>query len=507
MTSRLKRLKIPETASDILNDASAYEWDWAAFYESMDSRRCRPFPSSSILASLPRNNTAADIPLIRNLLPVQRSEDDRVTDSNDKPRHSHHVDAIDNPSALTAGQHKRYLQLKQDSKGSWSDLRRKEWKKLRAAVEKEQHLYRQAVAEFLKTHRYRFLVGFRRPKLSPFASWHADQVQGFIQQWNASKETNLKFGKCRQVASLLHAWNESPKASPAELFDSLTVETTFETESRDGTTEIKEGDTLQAPPIPSVPQFLVDDCDLALRLAREHGATIVTTDYTLRALIGGKNWWIPMTRKGGCVLLDVPLPRPCTTRECLTNGMQDAIQTTSAFTYTLLTLKTKRKPILVLVRGSKLLMGSMHVHLEYFQERGWERLTTQERASWILDHLLGSQTCIARICPASSKVLRMDPGGVAHALAQDQEPMRHLQVMSEVLSATETMPDGNLLLVLNGSDVRVHRANDGEPEIDLETEFAKVDAVNTGASALDECALSWEWGNDRIPNTFPIGSD
>jgi hypothetical protein len=466
---------------------------------------------------MPRKNTAADIPLIRNLLPVKRrSEDDNMVtkdaaDPNNQSmqsnnHHHHHVDAIDKPSvALTAGQHKRYLQLIQDSRGSWNDLRRKDWKRLSATVEKEQQLYHQAVAEFFKTHRDRFLVGFQRPKLSPFASWHADHVQRFIRQWNSSKETNLKFGKCRQVVSLLHAWNESPKASPTELFDSLTVETMLETESKDDMTEVNEGDILQARPIPSLAQFLVDDCDHALRLAKEHGATIVTTDDTLRALIGGKNWWIPMKRKGGCILLDIPLPRPCTTRECLTNAMQDAIQTTSAFTYTLLTLRTKRKPLLVLVRVSNSLHGSMHVHLEYFQERGWERLTTQERANWILDHLLGSQTHIARVCPSSSKVLRMDPGGVAHALAQDQEPMRHLQVMSEVLSATETMLDGNLLLVLNGSDIRVHLANCGESEIDLETEFAQVDAVNTGAAALEECAQSWEWGHDRIPNTFPIG--
>ena len=55
------------------------------------------------------------------------------------------------------------------------------------------------------------------------------------------------------------------------------------------------------------------------------------------------------------------------------------------------------------------------------------------------------------------------------------------------------------------SDVRVHRANDGDPEIDLDVLFIQLDAVYTGVSALDECAQDWEWDqHDRVPNTFPI---
>ena len=514
---RPKRLKVPEVNEDLWTTLSAYEWDWDSLYQTTQARRRRPFPASNTLASLPRNYTAADIPLIRNVLPCQPLQPQQqlqlqlqsaVERDNPNSKSSVSTSTIDDVSTLTVGQHKRYLELQHNNKGSWNNLKRKEWKQLREVVSKEQQLYRKAVQEFLIAHRNRYLVGFQATAQSPFACWHADHVKRFIQQWNTSKETQNKFGKCRQVVSLLQGWNQPPKLSPSDLFDSLPIGTIAHDDTGDNTdrAHINEGDTINPPQIPSVPHFLVDNTITLLQLATQHGASIVTTQETLRALIGGKKWQIPMTKTSECCLLDVPLPRPCTTRECLTNGMQDSIHIQkSSYSYTLLTLKATRKPLHVLVRVNHTRGPSTHVHLEYFQERGWERLTTQERAKWILDDLMGCQSQVARACPKTSKVLRVDPGGVAHALAQDQEPMRHLQVMAELLSATESMPDGNLLLALDGSDVRVHRANDGEPEIDLDVTFIQLDAVYTGASALDECAQEWEWDqHDRVPNTFPI---
>ena len=506
MDRRPKRLKEPEVQEDLWNTSSAYQWDWDALYQSTQARRRRPFPASSTLASIPRNYTAADIPLIRNVLPHQQLQlqlQPAVELDNPNKKCPASANKFDEESTLTAGQHKRYLELQQNSKGAWNHLKRKEWKQLRAVVAKEQQLYIKAIQEFLIAHRNQYLIGFQTATQSPFASWHADYVKQFIQQWNSSKETQFKFGKCRQVVSLLQGWNQPPKLSPSELFDSTSLKPIAD--DQNDRVHIKEGDTIGPLPIPSVSPFLVDDTYNLLQLATQHGASIVTTQETLRALIGGKNWRIPMTKMSQCCFLDVPLPRPCTTRECLTNGMQDSIQIHPSYSYMRLSIKATRKPLHVLVRVKHTGGPMTHVHVEYFQERGWERLTTQERANWILDDQVGCESQVARICPKTSKVLRVDPGGVAHALAQDHEPMRHLQVMTELLSATETMPDGNLLLVLDGSDVRVHRANDGDPEIDLDVLFIQLDAVYTGVSALDECAQDWEWDqHDRVPNTFPI---
>lgn len=509
---RPKRLIIPTVQEDILNAASAYEWDWVSFYESTNSRRRRPFPSSSVLASLPRNYTATDITLLQNdQLPDKQVEDDHKAPKEDDALFV--GDTIDRLSTLTAGQHKRYLQLQQDNKRSWNEMRRKEWNKLRVLVEREQDLYTTALRQFFVNHRERFMVGFQRTNPSPFASWHSDYVQRYVKQWNSSSETYTKFGKCRQVASLVRAQMELTDASPNELYDFIKVESTAEAVSVECPIHVpvREGDVISPLHPPTVPAFLVDKSAEAILLAKEHGASIVTTDETLRVLIEGKNWRIPMTKKSGCIILDIPLPCTSTTRECLTKGMHDAINktssTTQVYTHTLLTIKTKRLPHRILVRVKESIGQTTHVHLEYFHERGWEKLTAQERACWILDYLFGLQSEVARICPKTSTVLKVDPGGVAHALAHDQEPMRHLQVMNELLMATESMPDGNLLLVRNGSDVRVHSANDGEPAIDLENDFVHLDAVYTGFAALDECALPWEWNRDGVPNTFPTGTN
>ena len=183
MDRRPKRLKEPEVQEDLWNTSSAYQWDWDALYQSTQARRRRPFPASSTLASIPRNYTAADIPLIRNLLPHQQLQlqlqlQSAVELDNPNKKCPASANKFDEESTLTAGQHKRYLELQQNSKGAWNHLKRKEWKQLRAVVAKEQQLYIKAIQEFLIAHRNQYLIGFQTATQSPFRSEeHTSELQ------------------------------------------------------------------------------------------------------------------------------------------------------------------------------------------------------------------------------------------------------------------------------------------------------------------------------------------
>jgi hypothetical protein len=283
------------------------------------------------------------------------------------------------------------------------------------------------------------------------------------------------------------------------------------------------------------PKLLQDD-PLALDLAKEHNASIVTTEETLQTLLQlSAHAKIPMSRRHGVVILDIPLPQPTTPRDCVSRGVTEGFyqalskNTSSAVVYTLLTLPSSNKAAptkfcRVLVRSSSRSRRlqdetkqplTIHVQLEYFPNRGWEEIPSYERTLWILDKVLfDARVLVVRVCPSTMRSLSWEETGVAHALASGTtvfssiDPMNHWQALLEVLYAMETMLEGSHLLCFENSSISVHTAsNEDDAVIDIYDELSKAEAVYTGAAALRQCARVWRWNQDRVPYTFPIKDD
>lgn len=443
-------------------------------------RIARPFPSTSVLASLPSKSKT--IPLLKGILPEKEahSPDDAEDNSPDD-----NIAAIDNPqnSTLTSGQHERFLKL-QTEKGS-----HREFRKLRALVRAEQELYRQARDEFFLENSQRFLTGFATP--SEYATWHADYTQAYSQQWQ-DKGCPLEYGKVRQMISLSGEQDEN--WMPNEVFESRVVVPV----------------TVEAPPttLPPMqaakaPSLLRDDAK-ALALAKQHGVSAIVSSQVLEHVLTLDEWKVPLWNQG-IRILEEPLPQPALPRTCLTRGMEEALNLSSAdYIYTILTLKPTDKTILVRCKTR-----TNRVHLQYYPDRGLEQPTSEEMALWILDSLMvksASRQLLLRINVQDWSISSQEPVSVAHALASGNDVMNHCNRLLHFLNSLDILPaNGDYLLKCQGKTVSLHHAKDSDVAIDLKGELESADAVKTNSKALLACARPWKWTDaTRVVDTFPL---
>lgn len=527
---RPKRMIVPSSSQEDFLTQSVYEWNWNEFLqETTQQRTPRPLPSSTVLASLvPAASQGLDMPLLQHLKPLikgyneQESPTQNTTVNNDALVV---VDAIDDKtsSTLTRGQHARYLQLESGSE-SWNVGRRKEFRKLSQRVQQEQELYRQAMEVFWERHVEQYKIGLQHQV--------ARYCMAYAKLYHSSYRGARHFGPCSQVISLQHvskaAFTDSARVDTnnnltLDSFSSRVVHETNNGEKRtivaanvDWDSVVPVWNESNIPPV----SFLDNDV-LALELAKQHGASIVTTEETLQTLLqvsGDEltHWMIPMTRRrhgdGSIVLLDLPIPRPNIPRTCVskgvTEGLYQALLSASkcasndtddrhqkdarGYTYILLTLpgnagthKPSTKSRNILVRSRRRLYTNaaaasdqpqsicIQSQLEYFFNcrACWEESTSYERAGWILNKLLLYQeTRLARVDPSTMKVLLWEQVGVAHALAFSKQsginqtrmmdPMNHFQALVQVLYAMDTLPAGEHVLCLPSAStsISVHAA-------------------------------------------------
>ena len=543
VSRRPKRMIVPSSENEWLSPV--YEWDWDRFLDETTQQRIpRPLPSSTVLSSLVPAPKGLDMPLLQNLRSEMKNyQSDRVQNENGALSETF-VDAIDDASCstLTRGQHVRYLQLESGSE-SWNEARRNEFRKLSQRVQQEQEAYRQALDQFWEQHKNRFKAGLTSP-VARYCMAHAKQYQS---QYRGSRY----FGPCVQVISLQHVSQTALTSARINnnnvTLDALSCQIVHEGETRGK--QIVVDDWEKTVPVfreADMPTLvLLQDDVLATQLAKQHGASIVTTEETLQTLLQvsgdeSTHWMIPVTKQqNDIVVLDVPVPFPTTPRECVSRGVTEGLYQSlspehddNGYTFSLLTLPAKARSTTrsrkVLVRSKRGLLDAqqenplrIHTQLEYFQTRGWEESTSYERSLWILDQILCKRatTLVARVDPTTIKVVQWEEVGVAHALLMPKNPLcpqinplDHFEALVEVMHAMETLAHGEHLLCLPpaSTSISVHKAcadEDSEKVLDVMEELEKADVVYTGAAALRRCARLWRWKEDRVPFTFPIKQD
>lgn len=508
-----------------------FEWDWDRLLDDTASRTQRPLPSSTFLASFVpvdlhvTTTRGFAMPLLQHLhLKGQVTETDDITENIDVTEES--LEEIDDAqsSTLTRGQHARYQQLQAGD--SWKEATRKEFRRLDQRVKAEQELYFKALETFWEKHHNHYKVGLE----SPFARYCFAYAQKYQEQWHGSYFSRY-YGKCCQVLSLQHISQKANLAKKSFTLDSIHTKLVHICGEEEPPPTVTDKWQMCSPVFDEsnmpTPLLLQDD-PLALDLAKKHNASIVTTEETLAALLklSGR---IPMCHHhDGIVVLDLPLPHPMTPRECLSRGVTEGFYQTLSkhaspthFVYTFVTLGRAKATRRILVRSNRRLQDNekqplcVHVQLEYFPNRGWEEISSHERAVWILENvLLDARVWVVRVCPSTMRSLQWEEMSVAHALASGSsscstsiDPMNHWETLFEVLLAMETIVEGNHLLCFEGSSISVHTASNDDRVIDIFEELNKAEAVYTGAVALRQCARMWHWNQERIPYTFPIKDD
>ena len=566
---RFKRKRVPASQEEWLADSSSSEIGDSPSPDLMMmmmlQHQRRPLPSTAVLAALAQSKKKSKeeeeeeddrmktIPLLRNLFPQEGT----TTTNNDNSLAEgslHTLDSIDDPalSTLTRGQHTRYRQLRQQQERNVSSstkltpMQRKEYYKLRKAVRSEQSRYREARQEFFAKHVDQFRMGFRGGNVSEYAGFHSNRVRVFRHNF---QETNLptKFGKLRQSVSLQRALshqqpkddksssNNSSTFLPRELFSVQEVTPKVAASKRESQSKTVP-ETMRSPcPLPplrniTVEPFLWKD-ETALRLAKENGVRLITTDSTLETVLSQDSWCIPLwyrqQQNGDDVqVLDVPFPQPSLPRDALTRGIQHALlqsvqrDAEPSFSYWILTIRHSHQQHQRLLVRSQTRSAMVRVHLEYFVERGvLEKISSHERAAWILDDLFQKRN--GRLGRADLKVVhKWEPIGLAHALAYDDHDDDNNHVgdaatsvqhnfarMVKLLQATRALPlDGHHLLRCQQLTVGVHKEDTSSTEIDLDALLTKADGVLLGSNYLLQCAQVWEWDDDRILDTFPLPS-
>ena len=288
-------------------------------------RIARPFPSTGVLGPASRIGT---IPLLEDLVAVAVAENDESEPAKDVVEG---VVAIDNPanSTLTRGQHERYLKLQTDSnKSRWTPHQRREYRTLKALVETEQQVYRQARHEYVFQNLDRFMAGFPS---SEFATWHSRHTHAYMDQWRA-KGFPLKFGKVRQMVSL--SQNDTMVWIPGEIFESRVVK--GDKAAPANTCDLKG--TLPPWKQPTAPHFLKES-DEVIELAKQLGVMTIVSAEVLEHVLTLDSWKIPLwNREDGIRILEEPLPEPTLPRRCLEKGIEASLQH-DAWLYTLLTIK------------------------------------------------------------------------------------------------------------------------------------------------------------------------
>lgn len=547
--------------------------------------RSRPFPSCQILSStfsIGNDHDAVNrSPLLQNFyhavgmtdkLKQGKSTEEKEAIENGAAKD---LEDIDNPalSKLTLGQHTRYLQL--TSKQQTDRRTEKERKELRALthfVKVEQQAYQEALEKFFATNKCRFLTGFNTSgSLSAtFCRWASSHNKLRNQQLALSIPIKL-FGKCRQVISLPAPSDSRSSLDMQGLGDFKIVYCSDENCPSIDSEELMNLKSSRIPPPAEnrAPEIsLLQNDELALRLAEQHKTCIVTTAETLETLLllpGDfmARWMIHATTKTvtttttdestRVVLLDAPIAQPfLSPRECLESGIQEGLyQCLTAnksnngddspalvkYIYTLWTLPQKRQlrrhQVRVLVRSTYRLsekptagsaIGTTNIpvrlrsHLEYFPERGKETLTSYERALWILDQLLLQHRVSTRLCrvnPRTCSVLAWEETSVAHAFCDDgvNPLVLHYPALLQILQSIPILDIEKSCLIFcqqNSLSVSVHAPEDTNvstavAKIDLGPILEQADGVMLSEKALSHCPRRWEWETtDRVPFTFPV---
>mmetsp|Transcript_899 Transcript_899/g.1890 ORF Transcript_899/g.1890 Transcript_899/m.1890 type:complete len:799 (-) Transcript_899:173-2569(-) len=278
------------------------------------------------------------------------------------------IDEIDDPSLSTvsAGQHRRYLQLTTDSRNNQKSKRtfsqRKELKKLHDMVLKEQALYRSALDKFHNCYKSRYLIGFQsnssdemehdgKTGASAFSRWSCFQAQAINREWEKEiavhpdftnpkpsgdiDKTELQhlpatYGTARQTFAL-HANTQQSHFDIQDLTCSVVHQTISTSQVRSSLSSVtsqdanipevslkdiennENGDVMKRilpPTIAFAPAVrLLGNDRKALELAAKYSATIVTTSETLEMLLRlpgdhSAKWTIP------CITKTMPVSTP-----------------------------------------------------------------------------------------------------------------------------------------------------------------------------------------------------
>jgi hypothetical protein len=351
----------------------------------LQPRRPRPFPSSSVLTAAPRDNNdeaaaantkPAACPLIQEFLralgkshlvndvnssSIRRGgrglDDDGgdgdhgITGTNpvngqQQQDNGQHVFPLANGSTfvskITAGQHRRFLQLSSDHDGSTTTASRtpqtnKDYRRLKSLVKAEQQLYGQALHQFWLSNADRLQVGFfGGPSSCSFVQLAMKDVS--VETWLHRKLPPI-YGRCRQVISLrptsksshTGSSNSTDAASSRKqqqrntILDALKTEIVYQQPIDDKSTTQQQRKWVKTlPPHGSVignatsttattnneladartNVVPIQSDEQALELAKKHGAAMVTTAETLlvllRTCISSKppatSWIVPVSR-------------------------------------------------------------------------------------------------------------------------------------------------------------------------------------------------------------------
>ena len=495
-------------------------------------------------------------------------------------------------STLTQKQHDRYLELdarRMDSNQSiktWKERIRKDFLHLQRLVKAEQQAFELALREFWQQEHQRLLecllpgspsFVFAQLATAGFSilTSQPDQRSAVVSKALPTFQTFKH--RCSQIIALPIPQTAGPTTTTSDLgFHSLVGAKTL---TATGTTFSANLPVLDTMPVAGDSISLSLDGDLPaeflfehlhedpklLEFAREHKADVVTTAETLACLLqdpSSSRWLLPVESCTGkqfaFKILEQPLPQSFKSpRSYLTRGLKEGINRwlsrekssrrdtadSTVFSYTLWKLPglLSKRQLSVLVRDRIRLVSSgsspmgqvpvkVHVQVEYFPERGQEIPSSEERALWLLDHMLypgGCSVLVGRVDPRDCKIVGVDQISRAHALVEEDLPavgqtscgVSDLwQNMVRVLQAVTTVGNGNHILCLparlDSTDHRkempsisVHEASENDGDRVLHEDLSHAGEVLIDDRALERCFRRWRWSHSkRVPNTFPPSS-
>ena len=485
-------------------------------------------------------------------------------------------------SSLSTGQHRRFLQLSErKSERELIPQVRYEFKKLRSLVESEQSLYLEALLFFWQAQDERLSIGFRGGEVSSFVQ-HAAQCRTNMKMWKGMG-LPARFGKhCQIITVPLNTTggiNVLDSVQRHPIFFSTTEANACEHNPQllpEGsqipffsTTEanacehkpnlLPEGSQIPSPSKESASDDSVLNDPEALRIAKQHEVDVVIGESTLALLIRVDevgSWLIPTSRPSDApnvlVVGDPIITTFASPRECLTKGYRDAlfedfrnrtrtchhnnndspnISTSLGSEYVIWTLPpVRQKKHKILVRRENRLIQQesgpcvrLHVHLEYFPERGHEISSNADMALCMLEFLLEpfSRVALAKVNPNTSTIIGWEDVSLAQTLTRsasatrmlsdgDQSCSKRWHTLLDLLGALPMIGQKQHVLCfpveLGGRrsvpSISVHLLDDGETEFHV-SDFLSGASVPLDSSALRRCYRPWTWRHERTPYTFP----
>lgn len=579
---QLRKVVVPESEEEWIQvqEGNAYSCD-EDWFQSLSQVPSRPLPSVQILTSIIAPSGGSTAPSTTTFDPrqapifqkfykkvgVTAAGAAKGSSAEAESSSSNLDDAIQNEiddpsfSTLTKGQHRRYLQLTSSQQTERrKEHERKELKNLTAIVQTEQAKYREALQQFFAKHKDRFRAGFQQEKQHPtyrFCRWASNHQKTINQQWKQSRKLPIHFGKCFQLLSFPSRYSKLLDV------DALHFEVVHETQTNMTISKLPQaGSQIKAPlnqksRNTTTSTWLKDDT-VAMELAKQKGASILTTAETLETMLQLPNdsrarWMFFVTTTIGVqqsdtmTILDVPIAEPMMPRQCLELGIQEGINQSrdkvdtsiqAKYVYTLWTLPAttaamRRQPIRVLVRSTVRMVDEEGIpilirpHVEYFPERGIEEVSLYEKSLWILDQLLfqhNIQTRMARVDSQTCKILSVEETSVAHALAsaanKASNPILHWQTLIQIFQSLPSVGLPEYLLCLPGRDTHSTTASasihaplsadstersENAIAVNLEESISQAETVVLNQDTLLYCSRDWKWADrERIPYTFPL---